>query len=77
VSVDPKAFEMAASIQREFENQFARLPTVVGIGLGLNAAEDAPAISVQVTHEPAPNALPKTFHGLDVVVDVVGKIHAY
>lgn len=72
-----EAFEAAVSIQQEFERNYAKLPSVVGVGLGMNAASTGPAISVQVTRPVAAKKLPKTFHGLEVVVDVVGKIVAY
>jgi hypothetical protein len=75
--LDTGAFEKAATIQREFEEHFASLPSVVGVGLGLNSAADGPAINVQVTQKLAPTTLPKRFHGLEVVVDVVGRITAY
>jgi hypothetical protein len=75
--LDKKAFEAAASIQREFEESYAGLPSVLGVGLGVNSDHTAPAINVQVSEKAAIGALPKTFHGLDVVVDVVGEITAY
>jgi len=75
--LDKRAFDDAASIQHEFEENFAGLPSVVGIGLGVNSSSTAPAINVQVTKKLAANVLPRTFHGLEVVVDVVGEVTAY
>jgi hypothetical protein len=75
--LDQKSFDAAASIQREFEESFASLPSVVGVGLGMNSEATGPAINVQVTKAAAASKLPKTFHGLEVVVDVVGNIVAY
>ncbi len=75
--VDAKAFENAIPIQKEFEEQFADAPGVRGIGLGVNSAETAPAINVQVETAAAGKKLPQSFHNLDVVVDVVGDVTAY
>jgi hypothetical protein len=64
----------ARVIQRQFEEQYAADPNVVGIGLGLNAAADGPALSVQVTRPPAAGSFPEQFGGLEVIVLVVGEI---
>lgn len=74
--VDSKAFEQAFEIQREFERRFSSVKEVVGIGIGLNEAADAPAINVQVARKSAGGKLPPSFHGLDVIIDVVGEIKA-
>ena len=77
MSMDRQAFEKAALIQRQFEDRYCDLPSVVGVGLGLNSASDGPAINVQVTQELPVRALPKKFRGLEVVVDIVGEVQAY
>lgn len=73
--VDRKAFEDAIAIQREFEKRYSGIREVVGIGIGLNKAADAPAINVQIARD-AGGKLPSSFQGLDVVLDVVGDIDA-
>lgn len=73
---DRAAFDRAAAIQRQFEAQFASDPNVVGIGLGLNAAADGPALNVQVSKPPA-GELPERFGGLEVIVLVVGEIEPH
>jgi hypothetical protein len=77
MALTKEAFEAAADIQHEFEQNYAKLPLIVGVGLGVNSASTAPAINVQVSGKLEPDALPKTFHGLEVVIDVVGEIQAY
>ncbi len=71
---DHAALDRAAAIQRQFEEQFAADPNVVGIGIGLNAAENGPALNVQVTQRPAVGQLPDHFDGLEVIVIVVGAV---
>jgi hypothetical protein len=73
MSIDPRAFEAAMAIQKEFEDRFAALPDILGIGLCLNAESTGPALNVQVTDEPAKAHLPQTFHDLEVIVDIVGE----
>lgn len=68
------AMVRARAVQSQFEEQYAADPNVVGIGLGLNAAKDGPALSVQVTRAPAAGTFPDQFGGLDVIVLVVGEV---
>ncbi|MBX9458665.1 MAG: hypothetical protein KL863_22910 [Rhizobium sp.] len=75
--LDKNAFDEAIEIQKEFERQFAGVDEVVGIGIGLNKAADAPAISVQVATEAAADKLPSSFQGLDVILDIVGEFKAH
>ena len=67
----------AVEIQKAFEKQFAGEECLVGVGIGLNRSQDDLALNVSVTREREAQRLPKTFDGLDVVVDVVGTIRAY
>lgn len=73
---DRAAFDSAASVQRQFEQEFAGNPNILGIGLGLNSAADALVISVQVSEPPAVGSIPTQFGGLEVLVIVVGRIEA-
>ncbi len=77
MQVTAQQFKQAETVQKAFEQQFALAPDVMGIGLGLNAKADAPALNVQVRNAEAREVLPTTFGGLDVVVEVVGDVHAY
>lgn len=70
------SMEEAVEIQRAFEEQFCD-NGLVGVGIGLNPQRDDLALNVFVSREKEAEKLPKTFDGLDVVVDVVGVIRAY
>ena len=74
---DRAAFDSAVAVQRQFEARFAADPNVVGIGLGLNAAADGPALSVLVSKPPTTGTLPDRFGGLEVIVLVVGEIEPH
>jgi hypothetical protein len=67
----------AVEIQRAFEQQFGDKDGLVGVGIGLNPRRDDLALNVFVSREKEGEKLPKTFDGLEVVVDVVGAIRAY
>ncbi|MBX9464813.1 MAG: hypothetical protein KL840_17930 [Aquamicrobium sp.] len=69
--------EQAIEIQKAFERHFAGKGKVLSVGIGLNGAKDDLAINVCVSRLNEAENLPKTFEGLDVVVDVVGAIRAY
>ena len=71
------SMRQAVEIQKAFEKQFGGEDCLVGIGIGLNRNQDDRALNVSVTREPEADRLPKTFYGLDVVVDIVGTIRAY
>jgi hypothetical protein len=71
------SMEQAVEIQKAFERRFAGKGDVVSVGIGLNGAKDDLAINVCVSRPNEAENLPKTFDGLDVVVDVVGAIRAY
>ena len=77
MNIDAIAMERAEHIQRDFEARYADRGGVLGIGIGLNRAEDDLAINVQVASRMVAVEIPKSFHGMEVVVDVVEKIEAY
>jgi hypothetical protein len=67
----------ALEIQRAFEEQFGRECGLLGIGIGLNPQRDDLALNVYVARKREAAKLPKTFDGLDVVVDIVGVVRAF
>ena len=67
----------ALKIQKAFEAEFGHKDGLLGVGIGLNQRRDDLAINVYVARERAAEKLPKTFYGLDVVVDVVGVVRAF
>jgi hypothetical protein len=67
----------AVEIQRAFEKQFGDNNGLVGVGIGLNPRQDDLALNVYVSRQKEAEKLPKTFDGLEIVVDVVGAIRAY
>ncbi len=67
----------AVEIQRAFEERFADCDGLVGVGICLNSSRDDLAINVYLSKEKKGAKLPKTFDGLDVVVDVVGEVRAF
>ena len=71
------SIEQAVEIQKDFEQLYTKVSGVVGVGIGLNEKHDDLAINVQVAREAIGQKLPKTFDGLEVVVDVVGTVKAY
>jgi hypothetical protein len=71
------SMRQAVEIQKAFEEKFAGEECLVGVGIGLNSSRDDLALNVSVTRKREAQRLPKTFDGLDVVVDVVGTIRAY
>ena len=71
------SMHQAIEIQKAFEKQFGGEDCLVGIGIGLNKSQDDLALNVSVTREGEAERLPKTFDGLEVVVDVVGTIRAF
>lgn len=70
------SMEQAEGIQRAFEQRFGKNEGLVGVGIGLNRSRDDLALNVFVAQQEQAGALPKNFHGLDVVVDVVGGFNA-
>lgn len=71
------SMEEARKAQRAFEQRFGGKDGLLGIGIGLNADRNDLALNVSVSERTQARGLPKTFDGLDVVVDVVGVIRAY
>lgn len=70
---DRAAFDRAAAVQRQFEQEFLPDPNIVGIGLGQNAAADGFIISVQLSETPPDGFFPKRFGGLEVLLIVAGQ----
>lgn len=77
MNVTAKSMENAVEIQRNFEDLYAQAETVVGVGIGLNSERDNLALNVQVSDRASVGAFPKTYKGLEVVVNVVGPISAF
>lgn len=69
------SIEQAISIQRDFEITFASRCGVVGVGIGMNRAQDDFALNVFVSKS-IPE-LPESFNGLDVVVHNVDEFEIY
>lgn len=69
------SIEQAVSIQRDFETAFASKSGVVGVGIGMNRAQDDFALNVFVSKS-IPE-LPESFNGLDVVVHIVDGFEIY
>lgn len=71
------SMEEAIEIQKAFERHFAGKGEVLSVGIGLNGSMDDLALNVRVSRPKEAEHLPKSFDGLEVVVDVVGAIKAY
>lgn len=67
----------AREIQKAFERKFGGKEGLLGVGICLSPHRDDLALNVSVSRSAQANGLPKTFDGLDVVVDVVGTIRAF
>jgi hypothetical protein len=71
------SMEEARRIQQAFEQRFGSKDGLLGVGIGLNPERNDLALNVSVSERTQARGLPKTFDGLDVVVDVVGVIRAF
>lgn len=71
------SMEEAIEIQKAFERRFAGSGELLSVGIGLNGSMDDLAINVCVSRPKEAEHLPKTFDGLDVVVDVIGAVRAF
>ena len=71
------SMEEARRIQEAFEQRFGSKDGLLGVGIGLNPERNDLALNVSVSERTQARGLPKTFDGLDVVVDVVGVIRAF
>ena len=71
------SIEQAISIQRDFEITFASRCGVVGVGIGMNRAQDDFALNVFVSKSAKAPELPESFNGLDVVVHNVDEFEIY
>jgi hypothetical protein len=66
----------AEAIQKDFEKKFGQAEGVTGIGICLSPNKDDLALSVFVTASKEASRLPKTFEGLDIVVETTGTVRA-
>lgn len=64
-------------IQKDFEARFGQTEGVTGIGICANPHSDDLALNVLVTGDKEAANLPKTFNGLDIVIDITGVTRAY
>jgi len=64
-------------IQKNFEERFVDAEWMVGVGVGLNQAEDDLALSVFVKTEDDLSKLPTEFEGVEVVSRVVERFERY
>lgn len=71
------SMDQAREIQKAFEEQFGGNEGLLGVGICLSPRQDDLALNVSVSRRQQATHLPKTFDGLDVVIDVVGVIRAY
>ncbi|TWG93367.1 hypothetical protein L598_004100000120 [Mesorhizobium sp. J18] len=71
------SMDEAREIQKAFEKKFGGRKGLLGVGICLNPRRDDLAINVSVSRSAQASDLPKTFDGLDVVVDVVGTVRAF
>lgn len=71
------SMEEALKIQQAFERQFGGREGLMGIGICLNPENDDLALNVSVSKRKQAENLPKSFRGLDIVVDVVGVVRAF
>jgi hypothetical protein len=69
------SIEQAVSIQRDFETAFASKSGVVGVGIGMNRAQDDFALNVFVSKS-IPE-LPESFNGLDVIIEHTSEFETF
>lgn len=70
------SMQEAIEIQKAFQAEFGNFQGVSGVGICLNQNADDLALSVLVNGEKDAEKLPRTFGGLDVLVQLVGTIRA-
>ncbi|WP_159587880.1 MULTISPECIES: hypothetical protein [Chelativorans] len=71
------SMEQAIEIRKAFEAQFGPSEGVTGVGICLSPNADDLALNVYVSRDEEAVKLPRTFDGLDVVVEVVGTIRKF
>nr|WP_319384121.1 hypothetical protein [uncultured Roseibium sp.] len=72
------SIEQAIQIQERFQHDVTEnVQGIVGVGISLNEKQDDLALNVQVKEQSVATGLPRSFNGLDVVVDVVGTVKAF
>ena len=70
------SMKQAVEIQKAFEEQFCHKDGLRAVGICLNPRTGDLALNVQVSKKKEAAELPKTFDGLDVLVDTVGVVRA-
>jgi hypothetical protein len=71
------SMDQAREIQKAFEARFGDKEGLLGVGICLNPSQDDLALNVSVSRRQQAVSLPKSFDGLEVLVDVVGVVRAY
>jgi hypothetical protein len=66
----------AVAIQQAFEERFCGSHDLKAVGVCLNPRTGDLALHVQVSKMTEAAYLPRSFDGLEVLVDVVGAVHA-
>ena len=66
----------AVAIQRAFEERFCSPHDLKAVGVCLNPRTGDLALHVQVSNKTEAGNLPRSFEGLEVIVDVVGAVRA-
>lgn len=67
----------AEAIQKDFEARFGGTKGITGIGICLSPNGDDLALNVFVTKTKEAASLPRTFEGLDIVVETTGTMRAF
>jgi hypothetical protein len=70
------SMKQAVEIQKAFEKRFCHKDGRRAVGICLNPRTGDLALNVQVSKKKEAAELPKTFDGLDVLVDTVGVVRA-
>lgn len=71
------SMQEAVEIRRAFEARFGTARGITGVGICLNSRADDLALNVFVSRDEEAAGLPKSFDGLEVLVDVVGTVRTF